>query len=88
MRVWRTIINAYPYKTPAELGVENEYDAFVATKQAVYCILYNWDATSRYRGGDERGTKIANAIKNLVDIGRNGTQTHILLEYLQVKLVS
>lgn len=63
MRVWRTIINAYPYKTPAELGVENEYDAFVATKQAVYCILYNWDATSRYRGGDERGTKIANAIK-------------------------
>ena len=75
VRVWRTIINAYPYKTPAELGVENEYDAFVATKQAVYCILYNWDATSRYRGGDERGTKIANAIKNLVDIGRNGTQT-------------
>lgn len=75
VRVWRTIINAYPYKTPSELGLDNEYDAFVATKQAVYCILYNWDAQARFRGGDERGSKIANAIVRLVDIGRNGTQT-------------
>lgn len=40
VQIWRTIINGYPYKTPAELGVENKYDAFVATKQAVYSILY------------------------------------------------
>jgi len=44
VRVWRTIINAYPYKSPEQLGVDNEYDAFVATKQAVYSILYDWDA--------------------------------------------
>lgn len=75
VRIWRTIINGYPYKTPAQLGVENEYDAFIATKQAVYCILYNYDAPTRYRGGDERGTKIANAIVNMVNEGRNGTQT-------------
>ena len=75
VRVWRTIVNSYPYKTPAEIGVANEYDAFVATKQAVYCILYDWDPAARYRGGDARGTAIANAIVNLVNIGRNGTQT-------------
>ena len=75
IQVWRTIINGYPYKTPAELGVENKYDAFVATKQAVYSILYGYDPATRYRGGDERGTKIANALVNLVNIGRYGNQT-------------
>ena len=75
VQIWRTIINGYPYKTPAELGVENKYDAFVATKQAVYSILYGYDPVTRYRGGDERGTKIANAVVNLVNIGRYGIQT-------------
>ena len=75
VRIWRTIINAYPYKSPEEMNVENEFDAFVATKQAVYCILYDWDPETRFRGADERGERIANAIVNLVNIGRNGTQT-------------
>lgn len=73
-KVWRTIINGYPYKTPSQLGVENKYDAFVATKQAVYCILYNYNPKTRYRGADERGEKIASAIVKLVNIGKNGTQ--------------
>ena len=75
VQIWRTIINGYPYKTPAELGVENKYDAFVATKQAVYSILYGFDPATRYRGGDERGTKIANAVVNIVNTGRYGNQT-------------
>ena len=33
--IWRAIINGFPYKSPAELGVENEEDAFVATKHAI-----------------------------------------------------
>lgn len=74
-RIWRVIKNAYPYQSPATMGVENQYDAFVATKQAVYCILYGFDPSTRYRGGDDRGTAIANAIVNLVNIGRNGTET-------------
>lgn len=53
------------------MGVENDYDAFCATKQAVYSVLYGFDPASRYRGGDERGTKIANAIVNLVNYARN-----------------
>ena len=75
VQVWRTIINGYPYKTPSEMGVYDEYDAFIATKQAIYSILYNYDPVTKYRGGDERGTKIAKAICNLVNIGKNGTQT-------------
>ena len=75
VQIWRVVKNGYPYKTPAQMGVQDKYDAFLATKQAVYCILYNFDASARYRGGDARGTAIANAIVNLVNEGRNGTET-------------
>ena len=69
--VWRVLFNGFPYKSPGEMGVENDYDAFCATKQAVYSVLYGFDPASRYRGGDERGDKIANAIVNLVNYARN-----------------
>ena len=79
VKVWRVIINGYPYKTPSQLGVSNKYDAFLATKQAVYCILYNYNPETRFRskaqGADSRGDAIRTAIIKLVDIGRNGKQT-------------
>lgn len=75
VRVWRTVINGYPYKTPQELGLADEYDAFLATKQAIYCILYDFDPVTRYRGADDRGTAMANAIVRMVNEGRYGTQT-------------
>ena len=74
-RIWRVAMNGYPYKTPAEMGVENEDDAFVATKHAIYSIIGNINVRSYYRGGDERGNKIVDAMERLVNIGRNGTET-------------
>lgn len=79
VRVWRTIINGYPYKSAAELGVANDLEAFQATKQAVYCILYGFDPYTRFRsaeqGADANSAAIRNAIINMVNIGRNGSQT-------------
>jgi len=75
VQIWRVVKNGYPYKTPAQMGLENQYDAFIATKQSVYCILYGFDPSTRYRGGDDRGTAIANAIVRLVNEGRYGTET-------------
>lgn len=75
VRVWRTVINGFPYKTPSELGVANELDAYTATKHAIYSILYDRDVRSFYQGGDTRGEQIVNAIETMVNIGRYGTQT-------------
>lgn len=75
VRIWRTAINGYPYQSPEAMGLSNKYDAFVATKQSIYCILYGTDPNTYYQGGDDRGVAIKNAIVNLVNIGRNGTQT-------------
>lgn len=75
VRLWRTIINGFPYKTPSQLGVESELDAYVATKQAIYCVILGRDVYSLYRGRTTRGNKIVDAIYRLTDIGRNGSQT-------------
>lgn len=86
-KIWRAITNGFPYKTPEELGVANEQDAFVATKQSVYSVLYDRDVDSFYRGGDERGVQIFNAIKNIVNIARNGTQTPTTTNLLTINKV-
>jgi len=65
----------YPYKTPAELNVENKYDAYIATKQAIYCVLYDYDVENVYRGVDERGENIKKAIKKIVKKAKEETQT-------------
>ena len=64
--LWRTIISGYPYKSIEELGVETEWDAFMATKQAIYSILYNRNVRELYRGIDVRGEKIVNAIDKML----------------------
>ncbi len=71
--VWRAVINGYPYKSASELGVDDNDDAYLATKQAVYCALYGWNP-DRYRGGDAKGQRIADAIKRIVNEARNGSQ--------------
>lgn len=77
VRLWRVAINGYPYQSPESMGLENKFDAFVATKQAIYRILDGRDVNSFYNGADSRGQAIKNAIINLVNIGRNGTQTPV-----------
>lgn len=74
--VWRVLYNGFPYKTPEELGVANDYDAFCATKQAIYSVIYGYDPVTRYRGGDERGTQIANAIVKMVNIARTTSDNY------------
>lgn len=77
--VWKAIINGYPYKTPAELGCANEIEAFVATKQAVYCMLYDNDAGNfeRYEPIGEAGQRTLNALKQIVTAARNSEQVKL-----------
>ena len=75
-RLWRVAVNGYPNKTPSELGVENEFDAFFATKQAVYSIIGNFNIDEHYKPVNERGEKILNAIRMMVNEGREGTKTY------------
>ena len=72
--VWRAITNGYPYKSLEQLGVKDEDEAYTATKQAVYCVLYGYD-TSRYEPIGEDGTRTLNALKQIVKAARENTNT-------------
>ena len=74
--IWRTIINGYPYKTISELGCKTEAEAFMATKQAVYCIIYNRDL-DEYTARNEAGERCLNAMKKIVNAAKKSTATKI-----------
>ena len=77
--VWRAIINGYPYKSISELGCNTEEEAYLATKQAVYCMLTNRDV-NEYSAIGEEGERTLNALKTIVTNARNSNQTKVSSE--------
>lgn len=77
--VWRVIINGYPYKSISELGCNTEEEAYLATKQAVYCMLTNRDV-NEYSAIGEAGERTLNALKTIVNNARNSNQTKVSSE--------
>lgn len=75
-QVWRVIKNGWPYKTAAQMGLNNDFDAFAVTKFAIYCIL-NQSKLEYYSAipGDVVGEQMLRVLQNLVNIGLNGTET-------------
>ena len=70
--LWRVITNGYPYKTISELGCNTKEEAFTATKQAVYCMLYGREA-SWYTPIGEQGKRVINAMTKILQNARNST---------------
>ena len=74
VKVWRAIINGYPYKSISELGCQTEEEAYLATKQAVYSMLTNRDV-NEYSAIGESGERCLNALKQIVTNARNSNAT-------------
>lgn len=74
--LWRTVINGYPYKSISELGVANEEEAFTATKQAIYCYLFE-NTPNDYEAIGEAGQRTLNALHKIVADGQNSRETQI-----------
>lgn len=75
MEIWRTIVNGYPYKTPAELGCETKEEAYLATRQAIYCSVYGRDPNSYETASEGAGDRTLNALKYIVNTARTSTET-------------
>ena len=74
INLWRIIINGYPYKSFEQLGVLDECEAYIATKQAVYCYIYK-RGTEGYSAIEEAGNRVINAINIILQNARNSTET-------------
>lgn len=102
VRVWRVIRFGYPYVSATSLGVENDDDAYLATKLAIQYVLQNRSLSeirTFYRGGQDpvagmnladitrRGNKVVDAVYNLVNKGYNGTETPLSNNIVSVNKV-
>ena len=75
MEIWRTVVNGNPYKTPEELGCATKEEAYLATRQAIYCSVYGRDPNSYHALGGAAGERTLNALKQIVNTARTSTET-------------
>ena len=66
IKLWKYIINGYPYKTYQELGCKNKEEAYSATKQAIQICLYK-NRIEDYKPIGEAGKRTIEAIKKITD---------------------
>lgn len=71
--LWRVIINGYPYKSLEQLGVESEEEAYIATKQSIYCYIYN-RGTEKYSGIGDAGARTVQAMNIILENAKNSTE--------------
>lgn len=76
VKLWRIIINGYPYKTIEQLGCSNKEEAFTATKQAIYCYIHG-NNPSDYKPIGEAGQRTLNALNQILRDAENCTETQI-----------
>ena len=76
-KVMGIIANGYPHRGLGELKLENKYQAYYATKMALWCyLLSNWDINNLKVNPDLTGVELERANKMLAaakDIYRRGT---------------
>ncbi len=69
--VWGVITNGYPYKTPQELGVKTDYEAYYATKMAVWAVVHkNYSNLNDWKANGSHNAHVEKAMKDLVAKGR------------------
>lgn len=74
--IWKAITNGYPYKTPEEMGCNTIGEAFMATKMAVYSVLYNYTIDDFSPIG-EAGKRTWNALNNILLKVNDGNNNQI-----------
>lgn len=79
MKVWRAITNGYPFKSLEELGCKTFYEAYAATKMAVYDTMYNYDLSkfTPHDANNPAHVRTVNAIKKIITAARNSTDSKI-----------
>ena len=76
VRLWRVVINAYPYKSLEELGCLTKEEAYMATKQAVYCYIHGINVND-YVAVGQAGQRTLNALHKIVNDAANSTEMPI-----------
>lgn len=85
--IYKAIINGYPYKSLEELGVHTIDEAYTATKQAIYSMIYGRykDMSNYGKVNSEAGERTLNALNKIVE---NTLKTKIEDEFTKIEEIS
>lgn len=68
--VWRVVTHGYPYVSAEDMGLTNDFDAYMVTKMAIYCVLGQSDINKfSYDENDNIAHRMYDLLKFLVTIG-------------------
>ena len=76
VKLWRLVVNGYPYKTIGELGCANKEEAFTATKHAIYSYIHG-NNPNDYTAIGEAGVRTLKALKQIVTNANNSTEVKV-----------
>ena len=76
VKLWRLVVNGYPYKTIGELGCANKEEAFTATKHAIYSYIHG-NNPNDYTAIGEAGIRTLKALKQIVTTANNSTEVKV-----------
>lgn len=76
VKLWRIVVNGYPYKTIEQLRCSNKEEAFTATKQAIYCYIHG-NNPNDYSPIGEAGNRTLNALKQILRDAENCNETQV-----------
>jgi hypothetical protein len=73
-QVWGAIANGYPFKTPAELGLATEYQAYYATKMAIWALVhYLYADIDKWTANGTQNEPVLAAMKAIYNAGKSTT---------------
>ena len=76
VKLWRLVVNGYPYKTIGELGCANKEEAFTATKHAIYSYIHG-NNPNDYQAIGVAGQRTLNALNKILQDAKNSKETQI-----------
>lgn len=68
-KIWGILTNGHPYKSPTELGLSNKYQAYYATKMAMWTYIESWDINHWSASGQEGAASVVTACKKIYTAG-------------------
>ena len=74
-KIWKVIVNGYPYKSLEELGVKYKEEAYTATQFAIYSVLHNRNPEDYSSVRTESGNRTLNAYRKIMEAASNSNES-------------
>ena len=70
-KVYGAVLNGYPYKTLAELGVQSNLEGYYATRNVVWSLVKGWNISQWTSDGSDVGNRVLAAMQQIYNASKD-----------------